>query len=150
MSTINAVGNGLRTPPLINGVTPSWANIIVNIGGVPVIGITGISYEDKQTIENVYGAGQTPVARGYGKIEPSASITLLRDEIEALRKASPTGRLQDLAPFNIMVSFIPIGGSVMANHNIKSCQFTNDGMEAKEGDTKFEKQLELVVGSIDW
>jgi len=83
-------------------------------------------------------------------INSKGSITLLRDEIEALRAASPTGRLQDLAPFNIMVSFIPVGGSLMANHNIKGCQFLNDGVEAKEGDTKMEKVLDLVVGSIDW
>ena len=147
---LDMIGNGLRTPPLINGVTPSWANIIVNIAGVPVIGITAINYEDKQEIENVYGAGQRAVARGYGRIDCTGSITLLRDEVEALRKASPTGRLQDLAPFNIMVSFVPYGGSVVANHNIKSCQFLNDGVDAKEGDTKLEKQLDLVVGSIDW
>ena len=143
-------GNGLRTPPLINGVMPSWATIVVNIAGVPVIGVTAIGYEDSQEIDNVYGAGQRPVGRGYGRINSKGSITLLRDEIEALRAASPTGRLQDLAPFNIMVSFIPVGGSLMANHNIKGCQFLNDGVEAKEGDTKMEKVLDLVVGSIDW
>jgi hypothetical protein len=85
--SIDVIGNGLRTPPMINGVTPSWANIVVNISGVPVLGITAINYEDKQNTENVYGAGQRPVARGYGRIECSGNITLLRDEIEALRDA---------------------------------------------------------------
>jgi hypothetical protein len=49
-----------------------------------------------------------------------------------------------------MVSFIPYGGSTMANHVLKNCQFTTDSLDAKEGDTKLEKQLDLVVGFIDW
>ncbi|MCL2291226.1 MAG: hypothetical protein FWC34_11100 [Bacteroidetes bacterium] len=140
--------NGHRLIPMINGVTPSWATMQVLIEGVPVTGITAINYDDKQNIENVYGAGQHPVCRGYGNIEPTADITLYRDEIESIRKSSPTGRLQDIAPFDIVVAFLPIGGAKIANHIIKNCQFLDDGVEAKQGDTKNEKQLNLLPSHI--
>jgi len=133
---------------MINGVQHSWATMKVLIEGVPVTGIVAVDYDDKQEIENIHGAGQYPVGRGYGRITPTASITLLRDEIESIRKSSPTGRLQDIAPFDVVVAFIPVGGAKMANHVIKDCQFTDDGVEAKEGDTKNEKQLNLLPSHI--
>ncbi len=142
--------NGLRTPPLINGVEPAWANIIVGIAGVPETAITAISYKDAQTIENLYGAGQNPVARGYGNIEPTASITLLTSAVEALRAASLTGRLQDIAPFTISVNYIPINGGTLIRHKIKNVQFLEDGVDAKQGDTKIERTLPLIPSNIDW
>jgi hypothetical protein len=41
-------------------------------------------------MENIYGAGQKPVGRGYGKIEYSGSIGLLRGE----RSGSYQSKLQ--------------------------------------------------------
>jgi len=133
---------------MINGVQHSWATIQVLIEGVLTTGITAFNYDDKQDMDNIYGAGQNPVGRGYGRITSTADITLLRDEIESIRKSSPTGRLQDIAPFDVVVAFLPIGGAKIANHIIKNCQFTDDGVEAKEGDTKNEKQLNLLPSHI--
>ena len=82
---------------MINGVVHSWANLSVAIAGVPVTGINKINYKDDQTVDNIYGAGQKPIGRGYGKIEYSATIGLERSEVEAIRAASLTGRLQDIA-----------------------------------------------------
>jgi len=142
--------NNLRAFPEINGVQYGWAHIEVNIGGLPVTGITKISYSDEQEIANIYGIGARPVGRGYGNITCKASITLLREEIEAIREGSPTGRLQDIAPFDIAVSYIPLQGQKMVNHIIKDCQFKNDGVEVSQGDTKNEQSLELVCSQIKW
>lgn len=142
--------NGLRTPPLINGVEPAWANIIVGIAGIPETAVTAISYKDEQEIENIYGAGQLPVARGYGNIVPTASITLLTSAVEALRAASLTGRLQDIAPFTISVNFIPVNGGKLIRHKIKNVQFMNDGVDTSQGDTKIERQFDLIPSHIDW
>lgn len=142
--------NNLRAFPEINGVHYGWAHIEVNIGGLPVVGITKISYSDEQEIANIYGIGARPVGRGYGNITCKASITLLREEIEAIREGSPTGRLQDIAPFDIAVSYIPLQGQKMVNHIIKDCQFKNDGVEVSQGDVKNEQSLELVCSQIKW
>ncbi len=88
--------NGLRYPVMINGVVHSWSNLVVNVAGMVVTGITVLNYNDEQQIDDIYGAGQKPIGRGYGRITSSGSITLLREEIESLRAASSTGRLQDI------------------------------------------------------
>lgn len=142
--------NGLRQIPLINGVEPSWANLTVNIAGFPEIGITAINYDDEQAIENIYGAGQQPIARGYGNITPKASVTLLRSAVEAIRSASPTGRLQDIAPFDIIVCFVPINGTLLVTHRIRNCQFMKDGLDIKQGDTKNETQFDLIPSHIEF
>lgn len=142
--------NGIRFTPLINGVEPSWASLTVVIGGVVVTGITGIDYEDDQVIENVYGAGQQPVARGYGNIQCKGAITLLRSEVENIRTASATGRLQDIAPFDIVCSFVPIQGGQIITHKLRNCQFKKDSTTLKQGDTKNEQVMDLEISHIEW
>lgn len=136
--------------PVINGIEPSWANLTVTIAGMPVTGITKIDYTDKQEVANIYGWGQSPIGRGYGNITPSCSITLLRSEIEAIRTSSKTGRLQDIAPFDIIVTFIPTGGTKVTTHKIRNCQFTSDSLSMGQGDTKNETTFELLPSSIEW
>lgn len=142
--------NGLRYVPLINGVEPSWANLTVNIAGVPTIGITKIDYSDEQVIENIEGAGQYPVGRGYGKIDAKCSVTLLRSSVESIRASSPTGRLQDIAPFDIVVCFVPVGSGTVITHKVRNCQFKKDGLSIKAGDTKNETDFELLPSHIEW
>lgn len=142
--------NGLQYVPEINGVQHSWANLQVVIAGRTITGITKISYKDSQTVENVYGAGVRPVGRGYGRIECEASVTMLRDEVEALRASSDTGRLQDIAPFDIIVKFLPVQGSAIVTHRIRNAQFKEDGVEVSEGDTSNSVELPLIVSHIEW
>ncbi len=141
--------NNLRYAPLINGVEHSWASIVVQIDNIISTGVRAISYSDEQEMENVYGAGAYPVARTYGRIQPTASITILRSEIEVIRGASPTRRLQDIAPFTITVSYVPINGQKVATHVLRNCQFKNDSAEWKEGDMYNEEQLELLISNIE-
>lgn len=142
--------NGLRTPPLINGVEPAWANLTVNIAGVPSVAIRSLDYGDEQKTENLYGAGQQPIGRGYGNITTSASVTLLLSEVEAIRKASPTGRLQDIAPFDIIVNFMPVNSTTIINHKIRNCQFTDNKVATKQDDVDTEVPLTLLPSHIDW
>lgn len=141
--------NGIRYTPLINGVVHSWSNLVVAITGVQVTGINKISYKDEQTMENIYGAGQKPVGRGYGKIEYSGSIGLLRGEVEAIRASSNTGRLQDIAPFDIIIQFIPVNGQKMVTHRLRNVQFKGDAVELSEGDVSNYTDLDLIIGDIE-
>lgn len=142
--------NGIRYNPEINRVVHGWSNIDVAINGITVGGISKISYKDSQTVENIYGAGQAPIGRGYGKIECTAKITLERGEVEAIRTSSETGRLQDIAPFDIIVQFLPLNGQKLVTHRIRNCQFKDDGVELSEGDTSNFTEFELVVSNIEW
>ncbi len=144
---MNEVNNGI---PLINGILCSWADIKVTIAGVLLTGITAIDYEDKQVVENVYGAGRHPVGRGYGRITPSGKLTLLREEVIPLQLKAPKGRLQDLPQFDIIVSYIPMGGSAIITDKIRNCSFQNNPRKFKQGDTSMSVDLDLLPSHIDW
>lgn len=133
----------------INGQSHSWSNLVVNIAGVVVTRITNITYKETQTIENIYGAGQYPVSRGFGKIEPSASITLLLGEVEAIRAACPTGRLQDIAPFDIIVQFVPENQKIVT-HRIRNAQFKDEGVVVTQNNSPVAITLNLIVSKIEW
>lgn len=142
--------NGLRQVPLINGVEPSWANLAVSIASLPENAIVAIEYDDDQDKENIYAAGQTPIARGYGNIKPNASITLLRSAVEAIRASAPNGRLGDIAPFDIVVQFIPQEGGTIITHKLRNCEFLKDSVSTKQGDMKIETNLPLIISHIEW
>lgn len=135
--------------PLINGVEYSWGDITATIGGVPVIGITEIEYGDEQVVENHYGAGRYPVSRSKGRVTPSAKITLTMGEVVAIQAKSLTGRLQDLAPFPIVVCYIPEDGQIVID-KIMNCQFKKNARTWKEGDTRQTVDLDLVPSHIAW
>ena len=140
------INNGI---PLVNGTLYSWADIVAAISGVPVTGITGIEYGDDQEVVNKYGAGRHPVGRSKGRITPTAKITLYQEEVEALQRQAPNGRLQDIAPFDIIVTYLPDSGIVTVD-KIRNCQFKANSRNCKEGDTGQEVELELVPSHIEW
>lgn len=135
--------------PLINGVEYGWSDVVLCINGVPVAGITAISYGDKQDMQNIYGAGRHPVGRGKGRIIPSAKITLLMSEVVAIQSQSVNGRIQDIAPFDITVSYLPANGKIVTD-KIRNCQFVENKRDTKEGDMSIPVELELLPGFIDW
>lgn len=140
------INNGI---PLVNGMLYSWADIVVTIGGVPFTGITGVEYGDDQEVVNKYGAGRHPVARAKGRITPSAKITLYQEEVEAIQRQSINGRLQDIAPFDVIVTYLPDSG-IVTTDKIRNCQFKANSRKWKEGDTGQEVELELIPSHIEW
>jgi hypothetical protein len=135
--------------PLINGVEPAWGDIVTAVNGVPLVNITAIKYGDKQDVQNNYGAGRHPVSRSKGRITPSASITLYKSAIVALQRQAPNGRLQDIAPFDITVSYLPESG-IITTDKIRNCQFDENKVDWKEGDLNQQVELPLIPSHIEW
>jgi hypothetical protein len=134
---------------LINGQSYSWSTIKVNILGVPAVGISKISYKEKQNVEDIFGAGNRPVARGYGNIETEGSITIHMNELEPLQDASPDGTLMGIPEFDIVVAFLPVGGKVVT-HTLKNVRLKGNGRDAGQGVTNIEEEIELAIGEIIW
>ncbi|TGG34883.1 hypothetical protein [Duncaniella freteri] len=141
-----SIKNGV---PMVNGMLVAWADIVVLVGGVPVTGITGVEYGDEQEIVNKWGAGRHPVGRAKGRITPSAKITLYHEEVVALQSQSVNGRLQDLPPIEIQVSYLPENGVVVTD-KIRNCHISSNTRKWKEGDTGQEVELPLVPSHIEW
>lgn len=135
--------------PLINGTAYSWSQIVLNILGTQVAGVTNISYNENQEMQDNFGAGNRPVSRGYGRIQAEATLTLHAEEVEALQAAVSTGRLQDIPEFDVVVSYLPEGGNIVS-HSLKNCRFKTNGREVGEGDMAIEVELELQVSHINW
>jgi hypothetical protein len=134
--------------PLINGVNFSWSTITFTLFGVPVVGITSISYNEKQIKTNNYGSGTRAVSRGYGKIEQDASIEIYLDEWKKIIAAAPNRSPLSIGWFDITVQY---GNDIasLSKDILRACEFTDNPFEAKEGDTKLMVKLPLIVGQIE-
>ena len=135
--------------PFVNGKLYDWADIVLVIAGVPVTGITGIEYKDDQDIVTKYGAGRYPVGFAKGRITSTGKITLYQEEVEAMQRQSLTRRLQDISPFDIIVSYLPDTG-ILSIDKLRNCMFKNNGRGWKEGDTGQEVEIDLVMSHIQW
>jgi hypothetical protein len=138
------IRNGI---PLINGTEYSWGDIATCINGIVVSGITAVNYGEKQDMQNNYGAGRYPVSRSKGRITASGKITLYMSEVVAIRRSAPGGRIQDIAPFTIEVSYLPDNGIIVVD-KLMNCQFVENKRDWKEGDMNQQVELELIISHI--
>lgn len=132
------------------GTMTGWNSITVNVLGRDVEGISELKYNDAMEKENVYGAGAYPIGHSRGNYEAEASITLYKEEIDAVKNALPPGRrLADLAPFDIVVEYEALDGNIQKDV-IRNCEFTNDSVEVAQNDGTITTELELITSHIEW
>ena len=149
---------GTTAKPKINGaVEYGWAHIQLLINNVPVSGITAIEYEETTATENIYGASNLPIARGFKNHEFSGSLTLLNSEIQPLQDAARaqgilSGDFTSLLPFTITISYIPITGGAGAPvvDILEEVQFTSNNRGMSQDDSTIESSVDLIIGSIQW
>lgn len=135
--------------PLINGTEYTHADIVLNILGAPVVGVTAIDYKDPQEITLNYGTGQHPVSRGFGNVKPEASITLTSKEVQRLSAAAPLGKIQNIPDFDIGVNYITEAGDFQ-RHKLVRCRFTGRNPNSATGNSQIEEQLTLSVVEIKY
>lgn len=135
--------------PLINGVEYTHADIVLNILGVPVVGVTALDYKDPQDITLNYGTGQHPVSRGFGAIKPEASITLTSKEVQRLSSVAPLGKIQNIPDFDIGVNFITEAGDFQ-RHRLVRCRFMGRNPNSAVNNSQIEEQLTLSVVEIKY
>lgn len=133
--------------PRINGTTYAWADIKLNLLGRTVEGIVAIKYGVKQKKENLYGRGNEPVNVGRGNKEYEASITLDMQEVQAIRGLIPNGGLPGVKPFPIVVVYESETG-LAVTHVLLGCEFMEDMVDTKQGDTRIQITLPLLIAGI--
>lgn len=133
---------------LVNGVNYSWGHITLTVFGVPIIGITKISYKRKQVKENHYGHGNEPISRGTGRKEYEGNIELYMDEWKQIIALAPNNDPTQIPKFPISVVFSGDGVPPTID-TLLSCEFTEDDMNASEGDTKVMVSVPLIIGGIN-
>jgi hypothetical protein len=135
--------------PLINGVEYTHCDIILNILGAPVIGLTAIDYKDPQDMTLNYGTGQHPVSRGFGNVKPEASITLTTKEAQRLSNAAPGSKIQNIPDFDIGVNFLTEAGDFQ-RHKLVRCRFMGRNPNSAVNNSQIEEQLALSVVEIQY
>lgn len=133
----------------VNGIEYTHVNIILNLLGAPVVGVTAIDYADPQDITENYGAQALPISRGFGQVKNSASITLTMKEVQRLTNAAPNGRLQNIPDFDIGVNYVTEAGD-FARHKLIRCRFKGRNPNSQVGNSQIEEKLELSVMDINY
>lgn len=132
---------------LVNGVSYSWVHITFILYGVPVKGITKITWKKKSDKVNNYGAGPDPVSRGYGRNEYEASIELYREEWQRIIDISPDKDPLSIPPQDVPVVF---GGSRVTAKTVvlQAVELLEDAFEANEGDTSLKISVPLIIAGV--
>lgn len=133
--------------PLINGTAYTHADIKLNIAGQPIVEISEISYSDNQEITLNYGTGNQPTSRGFGVVAYEGSITVSMKEMERLRALSPTGRVQDIPDFPIIVAYATDSGDFRRD-SLLFCRFKGNSVSSSQGDTMTAVTMELSIADI--
>lgn len=138
--------------PMINGTSYSWSQIELRFNNIttPLAGLSNIDYADEQKVEFNFGANNRPVSRGFGNVVASASCTLHMDDIEAIRANIPSGALQDLGEFDVLVTFLHPDTSKEVTHTIKNCYLSQNGVSVGQDDTVIEASYNLNPSHILW
>ncbi|NBR15169.1 MAG: hypothetical protein EBU01_11430 [Crocinitomicaceae bacterium] len=139
----------MATIPFINGKQHAWASVSVNILGRTLTGITSISFGHKKNKENLYGAGDEPIARGDGNKEyEPVKFSVYQFEAEGIEKVAPLGDITSIPPFEIVVQFKETLNSPKKTYVIQNNEFTMDMRDLKQGDTKSIVNLETICAGI--
>jgi len=134
--------------PLINGINGAWNDVTVTANGRILIGITAITYNVKQKKENNYGTGAEPVSRGYGAVEyDGGEMELYLEEWKKFIADSPAGNPLLEPPFTIAVTF-GNSASAIKKDVLLMCEFTENNMSTKQGDTKIMVKVPFVYAGI--
>jgi len=132
------------------GRMTGWNNTTVNLLGRDVVGISALKYSDTWEKENVRGAGRMPVGRGYKGYKAEASITLYKEEVDALKYVMPpNSRIQDIDMFDIVVQYKRNNGLIQMDR-ICNCEFVDDGVELTNEDGTISIEHNLIVTHIQW
>jgi len=135
--------------PLINGKSYEFADITCIVLGIPIVGITSIEYGEESETENIYATGRFPVSRGVGRVQPTAKITMLMEEVMNIVSASPNGRIYDVPEFDIIVAFTDLS-LIPVVHKIRNVKFKNNKISSSTGDTSVPIEMDLVISHIEW
>ncbi len=126
-----------------------WASMTTNFLGRDLEGITAVEYSDEQDIQAAFGAGVMPVGFIEGNYKATASITVYKDELNALMNSLPKGmRLQNIPPFPVVVNYE--NGDNVFKDVIQNCIIVKAPNSLKQGDGKSEVKLDLFCTHIDW
>jgi hypothetical protein len=135
--------------PTVNGVAYTHADIVLNIGAVPIVGVTSIDYSDNQQMTANYSTGNKPTSVGFGQVEFSASITITFETMQLIQLGAPGGKIQNILFFDVGINYLPESG-VLVRDVLRRCRFKGRSQNSETGNSEIPVTLELYVSDIDY
>ena len=136
--------------PSINGKFYSWGSIRFNFLGSSFSTVTAVKYEETEEIKGVKAVGSKQIGYTQGNTETNGSISILAETLERIAQKVPNGRLQDILPFPITVSYMDALGNLVT-HILQGCKFTKNSREASAGNTDaLSVEIPLYIHDINW
>jgi hypothetical protein len=132
---------------LINGKNYDWANITCVLFGIPVVGITDISWKVDNVNVNNYGAGREPVSYGQGNKSYGGSMTLYKEEVNAIVNASPNKDISNIPPFSIIIQYSGDGVNY-TTEEILNIRLLSEDFKAKQNDTSLMMTVPFIFAGI--
>lgn len=132
--------------PLINGHRYSFSSLEANIAGIPVPGISELSYNDGLEPGAIEGTSPQRLGRTRGKYESDGSMSMYRQEFDEL-----TARLGDgygERSFNIVASYADDGQPTVTDRLV-GCRIKKVDNQAQKGSDPLEVKLELDIMYIE-
>ncbi len=122
----------------------SWADISVIGGGVPF-------HERTRKYEDHYGAGDKVVSRGPGNVaDTGLKFKMSQDELKRIALTAPNGDITLIPPFTVSVVWKPTAQNpITYTDTLTNCQFTSNGAELKQGDTKHFKMIDGIFAGFN-
>lgn len=137
----------MATYPLINGVRYDFSSIEVVLDpiGRKTIGVQALSYKNALKPGIVRGTSARKNGRTRGQHEPDASITMYKEEADALIDELGDGYGE--VPFDIVVNFAD-EGQPLSTTVIVGARIVDDGEDFKEGSDALMTKFDLDVMDI--
>lgn len=137
---------GAMSYPLINGMRASWAEISFKIKGAKAIGVKEISYRPSLEGSDVYGTGVMPIGRTRGQAKFEASVTLNKEEFDALIKDLGDGYGEK--PFDIVVQYRLEGVALVNSDRIVACRIKSPDQSHAQGADALTVKVDLHPADI--
>lgn len=136
-----------RLAPNVNGRTFSWINSRFQMLNRLIRGIEKFEYDEPQEKELIHGADTYAVGFGEGQIVPTFSISLHFEEVAALIKIAPGGKLQNIPPFDFTATFHRDTETVTCI--VRNCQFKNTPIAMAKGDKNRVYDFDILCTHAD-
>ncbi len=122
-----------------------WADVQIAMLGKILTRVKGVKFAIKKDKGYLHARGENPHTIQSGNKTPEGELTLLQSEIERLQEGlEPHEDLTDLAPFDVVVSFVKKGSIKITTYILKGVEFTEDTREMKQGDKNMEIALPIL------
>ncbi len=97
------------------------------------------------------GAGKLPVSRSRGsRVADGVSVELFMSELEAIQAVAPNGQIDDIPPFDIVVSYVTAGNAIVT-HTIHNAEFMENKRDASQGSADgIRVELPMIASHISW